>query len=68
MKLLKAFFGFGMAVGFFTIACVASTIDHPGSIPVTDGQLLLLGLIGSAIFVIGALGLKSVEEKNGRNQ
>lgn len=61
MKLVKAFFGIGMAVGFFTIACVASTLDHPGSIPVTDGQLLVLGLIGSAIFVIGALGLRSLE-------
>lgn len=63
MKFVKAFFGFGMMVGFFVVACVASTIDHPGSIPVTDGQLLVLGLIGSAIFVIGALGLKSLEGK-----
>ena len=63
MKITKIFFGFGMMVCFFVVACVASTIDHPGSIPVTDGQLLLLGLIGSAIFVIGALGLKSVEEE-----
>lgn len=63
MKLLKVFFGLGMAVGFFTIACVASTLDHPGSIPVTDGQLLLLAIIGAAMFAISAAGFKSVEEK-----
>lgn len=63
MKLLKMFFGIWMAVGFFTIACVASTLDHPGSIPVTDGQLLLLAIIGAAMFAIGAAGFKSVEGK-----
>lgn len=60
MKFVKVFFGIGMAAGFFTIACVASTLDHPGSIPVTDGQLLLLAIIGAAMFAIGAAGLKSV--------
>lgn len=61
--LLKGVFGFGMMVGFFVVACVASTLDHPGSIPVTDGQLLLLAIIGAAMFAIGAAGFKSVEGK-----
>lgn len=41
------------------IACAASTLDHAGSIPLTDGQLFLAIIIGGALAAAGVAGLNS---------
>ena len=60
-KILKGVFATAIMIGFFMIMLVASTIDHQGSIPVSDGQLIITVIIGFLISVIGAAGFKSLE-------
>lgn len=62
MKLLKAFFGLCAVVGFFVLACAASTLDYPGSIAVSDGQLFIAAILGAVMCFAGIGGMKSLEE------
>lgn len=61
MKLVKSFFGLCAVVGFFVLACAASTLDYPGSIPVSDGQLFITVILGAAMCIAGIGGMKSLE-------
>lgn len=62
MKLLKVFFGLCAVVGFFVLACAASTLDYPGSIAVSDGQLFIAAIVGAVMCFAGIGGMKSLEE------
>lgn len=60
---LKAVFGFGFLIGLFVMMCAFSTIDYPGSIPISDGQIFSLAIIGVSIVAVSVLGWKSLEQK-----
>lgn len=60
---LKCVFGFAGFVGLFVLMCAFSTIDHPGSIPISDGQIFSLAIIGVSIVAVAALGWQSLEHR-----
>lgn len=62
-KLLQITFGVAILMGLLIIGCAASTLDHPGSIPISDAQILMTGIIGVVLSGIGAAGWQSLEHR-----
>ena len=58
--ILKSIFALAILIGMILIFLAASTLDHPGSIPITDGQILITIILGAGIAGTGALGYNSM--------
>lgn len=63
---LKAVFMVAGFVGLFVLMCAFSTVDHAGSIPISDGQLIITAIIGLSIVAVSVLGFNSLDQKGGR--
>lgn len=61
--LLKAVFTFAGFVGLFVLMCAFSTVDHAGTIPISDGQILMTAIMGVTIIAVAVLGFNSVDQK-----
>ena len=58
--ILKSIFALAILIGMILIFLAVSTLDHPGSIPITDGQILITIILGAGIAGTGALGYNSM--------
>ena len=58
--LLRPIFALAILIGMILIFLAASTLDHPGSIPISDGQILITIILGAGIAGAGALGYNTI--------